>query len=60
MARGYISTYDADVMKPYFSEAADLARELGDNWRLSQILHWQAVSALIGGDVVATIDAAQK
>jgi hypothetical protein len=25
----------------YLAEAADLARELGDSWRLSQILSWQ-------------------
>jgi hypothetical protein len=29
----------------YVAEAADLARELGDSWRLSQILSWQATSA---------------
>src|ERR1700730_681761 len=29
----------------FLVEAADLARELGDSWRLSQILSWQATSA---------------
>src|ERR1700676_3033186 len=29
----------------YLAEAADLARELGDSWRLSQILSWQATSS---------------
>ena len=46
-------------MRPYLAEAADLARELGDTWRLGQILAWQATAALIGGDAVTTIEAAQ-
>ncbi len=47
-------------MRPYLAEAAELARELGDSWRLSQILAWQATAALIGGDVVTTLKAAQE
>ena len=34
--------YDAEVARPYFAEAIGLARALGDRWRLSQILAWQA------------------
>ena len=60
VARGSIASYDADVMRPYLAEAADLARELGDTWRLSQILAWQATAAIIGGDVVTTLKAAQE
>ncbi len=48
VARGSIASYDADAMGPYLAEAADLARELGDTWRLSQILAWQATAAIIG------------
>ena len=59
VARGSIASFDADVMRPYLAEAADLARELGDTWRLGQILAWQATAALIGGDAVTTIEAAQ-
>ncbi len=60
VARGSIASYDADEMRPYLSEAADLARELGDSWRLSQILSWQATAALIGGDPVTTLVAAEE
>ena len=59
VARGSIASFDSDVMRPYLAEAADLARELGDTWRLGQILAWQATAALIGGDAVTTIEAAQ-
>ncbi len=60
VARGSIASYDADVMRPYLAEAAELARELGDTWRLSQILAWQATAAIIGGDVVTALEAAQE
>ena len=48
VARGSISAYDVEVSRPYLDEAADLARELGDSWWLSQILNWQAIAALHG------------
>ena len=60
MARGSISAYDAEVSLPYLEEAADLARQLGDSSRLSQILSWQATAALMAGDMVATIVAAEE
>jgi predicted ATPase/class 3 adenylate cyclase len=60
VARGSIASYDAEVMKPYFAEAEGLARELGDDWRLRQILTWQATAALISGDPVSTSEAAEE
>lgn len=48
-----IAAYDAEVAKPYFAEAIDLARSLGDFWRLSQILGWQTYAAAVGGHLVA-------
>jgi predicted ATPase len=54
MARGSISADDIAVSRPYLDEAADLAREIGDSWWLSQILNWQAIVALQAGDMVAT------
>jgi hypothetical protein len=30
------------VAAPYLAEAIGLARELGDGWRLGEILFWQA------------------
>jgi predicted ATPase/class 3 adenylate cyclase/DNA-binding CsgD family transcriptional regulator len=49
-ACGSIAAYDADAAAPYFAEASDLARELGDQWRLSQILGWQSYAAFFAGD----------
>jgi hypothetical protein len=48
-----VTAHDADLALPYFTEAADLARTLGDSWRLSQILGRQSTGALFAGDVVA-------
>ena len=45
---------------PYLAEAAVLAREHGDSFRLSQILGLQAVASLIAGDPVATRAAAAE
>ena len=44
--------HDPDVAESYFTEAIDLARGLGDSWRLSQILNRQATGALLIGDIV--------
>jgi predicted ATPase/DNA-binding NarL/FixJ family response regulator len=54
-ACGALAVYDAEAARPYFAEALDLARELGDDWRLCQILGWQAFAAMTGqGDPIAT------
>ncbi len=45
---------------PYFAEASSLARELGDRWRLSQILGWQALGAFMQGDPIATRAVAEE
>ena len=47
-ACGGIGAYDAEVARPYFAEAVGLARTVGDNWRLSQILAWQTFAAVTG------------
>ncbi len=58
---GYIAAYDAQSADSYFAEAVSLARTLGDEWRLSQILSWQAFSAISGkGDPVAVRTAADE
>ena len=49
-----------EVTGEYFAEAADLARELDDRWRLSQILAWQAREALVAGDPSAVRAAAEE
>ena len=43
-----------------FEEAARVARELGDFWRLSQIHAWQAYAAISAGDARAVRAAAEQ
>src|SRR5271157_2862876 len=50
----------AEVAGPYFAEALGLARALGDRWRLSQILAWQARGAIFVGDPIAARAAAEE
>ena len=52
-ACAYVTMHDADLARPYFTEAVELARALGDSWRLSQILCRQSTGALLVGDVTA-------
>jgi predicted ATPase/class 3 adenylate cyclase/DNA-binding CsgD family transcriptional regulator len=47
-----ITAHDAALARPYFTEAADLARQLGDSWRLSQILGRQSTGGLLSGDPI--------
>ncbi len=57
---GAISSYSADAARPYLSEAIGIARDLGDRWRLTQILTWQAYGAFYAGDPVAGYAASQE
>jgi DNA-binding CsgD family transcriptional regulator len=60
-ARGYIAAYfDAESASAYLAEAIGLARDLGDRWRVSQILVAQAVAALAVRDSVAARAAAEE
>ena len=52
-ACGSASVYDAEISERYLAEASDLARDLGDRWRLSQILGAQAQVAFVAGDPAA-------
>ena len=49
-ACGSIAAYDADVARPHLAEAGELARALGDKWRLSQVLGWHTYAAFFAGD----------
>jgi predicted ATPase/class 3 adenylate cyclase/DNA-binding CsgD family transcriptional regulator len=49
-ACAFIATYNAEVARPHFAEAIDLARAMSDEWRLSQLLGWQAYAAIVAGD----------
>jgi predicted ATPase len=59
-ACGGINVYNPEVGQPYFAEAIGLARALGDGWRLSQILGWQAFMAFMVGDPIAACEAAEE
>jgi DNA-binding CsgD family transcriptional regulator len=57
VARGCVVLYELDA-EPYFVEAARLARDLGDWWRLSQILERQSYRALfVTGDLHGVLSA---
>ena len=36
------AAFDVEKALPYIAEGLDVARELGDRWRLSQILAWHS------------------
>jgi predicted ATPase/class 3 adenylate cyclase/DNA-binding CsgD family transcriptional regulator len=59
-ACGGIAVYDPEVAGPYFAEASGLARSIGDGWRLSQILYFQAYGAFMAGDPIAVRAAAEE
>lgn len=54
------SAVHGDAARPYFAEAIALARSLGDRWRLSQLLGWQAYSAFVAGDPIAARAAGEE
>ncbi len=60
MAQGTASPHHAELSGSCFAEAARLARELGDSWRLSQILGRQAMAAQVAGDPIAGDMAAEE
>ncbi|OBB08116.1 transcriptional regulator [Mycobacteriaceae bacterium 1482268.1] len=49
-ACGCTAAFDAETARPYLTEAATLARETADKWRLSQILWWLSYTAIHDGD----------
>jgi predicted ATPase/class 3 adenylate cyclase/DNA-binding CsgD family transcriptional regulator len=59
-ACGPIAAFSAEFAREYFAEAIGLARALGDPWRLSQILGWQAIGAVVVGDPIAGRAAAEE
>ena len=48
-SRGIVATLHGEPAQHHFTEAADLARAVGDRWRLCQILGWQANLAFVAG-----------
>jgi predicted ATPase len=59
-ACGAVRAFNFEVALPFFKEAIELARAVGDDWRLAQILGWQAYSAFFAGDPIAARVAAEE
>jgi DNA-binding CsgD family transcriptional regulator len=51
---------DADLAQQHLTEAAGIARNLGDSWMLGQIRALETVSALIVGDLTRGVAAAEE
>jgi len=52
-ARGFVAAYQKASPGTYLAEAIELARGLGDDSRLSQVLGWGAYAAFLAGDSAA-------
>jgi predicted ATPase len=59
-ACGASHAFSFEVALPFFTEAIELARAVGDDARLSQILGWQAYSAYFAGDPITARAAAEE
>jgi predicted ATPase/class 3 adenylate cyclase/DNA-binding CsgD family transcriptional regulator len=60
IARAAASAYEADVARPYVDEAERLARDVGDSWRLSQILFRRTAMEMVLGNSAAAAPAADE
>ncbi|OBF86186.1 transcriptional regulator [Mycobacterium sp. 852002-51163_SCH5372311] len=47
------AAFQPEEAATYFAEAIELARDLGDKWRLSQLLGFQAYAAMMAGQPIA-------
>ena len=58
-ACGFSAGYDVEAARPYFAEAAEIARTLDDKWTLSQIQLWGVIGFCMSGDPIALRAAAE-
>nr|WP_234834849.1 LuxR family transcriptional regulator [Mycolicibacterium stellerae] len=49
------AAFNADAARPYLAEATELARRLGEKWRLSQVLGFGALAAILAGNPKAAV-----
>jgi predicted ATPase/class 3 adenylate cyclase/DNA-binding CsgD family transcriptional regulator len=54
------AAFNPEQAATYFAEAIELARALGDKWRLSQLLGFQAYVAMMAGDAIAAHAAGEE
>jgi predicted ATPase/class 3 adenylate cyclase/DNA-binding CsgD family transcriptional regulator len=60
VVRGFVVGFDDPAARPYFTEASDLSRAVGDGWWLGQMLAWRAYAQAVAGDPVASRAAADE
>lgn len=60
VARGIVVGFDDNAARPYFAEASDLARAIGNGWLLGQMLAWRAYIANVTGDPIRARAAAEE
>jgi predicted ATPase/DNA-binding CsgD family transcriptional regulator len=58
-ACGMVTFYNPEIAQPYFTEAIDLARAAGEEWSLCSIFSYQATAAVVSGQPLAIIAAAE-
>jgi predicted ATPase/DNA-binding CsgD family transcriptional regulator len=54
------AAFDPEHAAAHFTEAIELARTLGDKWRLSQLLGFQAYALMMAGDAIAALAAGEE
>ena len=59
-ACGSINGFNAEAARPYYAEAINIARALGDRFWVSQILARQAFTAVLEGDLIAARAAGEE
>ncbi|ORX07565.1 hypothetical protein AWC30_04395 [Mycolicibacillus trivialis] len=59
-ACGATCAFRTETAAAYLSEANGLARSLGDDWQLCQILGWQSLSAHVAGDPATAREAGRE
>jgi predicted ATPase/class 3 adenylate cyclase/DNA-binding CsgD family transcriptional regulator len=55
-----VNAFNPELARPYINEGIELARAIGDRWRLSQLLGWQIAGAYVAGDPIAARAASEK
>lgn len=54
------ASFDVEQGAAYYAEAIEMARGVGDRWRLSQLLGFQAYALMMAGDATAALAAGEE
>jgi predicted ATPase/class 3 adenylate cyclase/DNA-binding CsgD family transcriptional regulator len=60
LACGGLSIYRPEIAQQYLDEGIVLGRELGDGWRLTQLLNWRAFGGNASGELHRPLMAAEE